>query len=97
MKIDNHLLTGTAAGQTSRTQETHSADSSKETRQAAQSGGDRVEFSGALGALSRAVSSEQTDRSSRIAALTAQVEKGTYQPDSRAISRGMINEALAGA
>jgi anti-sigma28 factor (negative regulator of flagellin synthesis) len=57
---------------------------------------DHVEFSNTMGSLARAVSSDQTGRASRIQALAAQVQNGTYQPSAQAISRGMISEALAG-
>lgn len=57
---------------------------------------DHVEFSNTMGALARAVSSDETSRASRIQALAAQVQNGTYQPGAQAISRGMISEALAG-
>ncbi len=57
---------------------------------------DHVELSNTLGALARAVSSDQSSRASRIQALASQVQNGTYQPNPQAISRGMISEALTG-
>jgi flagellar biosynthesis anti-sigma factor FlgM len=95
MKIYDHSLTGAAASEASRPQETHKAGNSRESGRSSEATGDRVEFSGHLGALSRAVSSDQSARSSRIEALSAQVAQGTYRPDSHAVSRGMIDEALA--
>jgi len=96
MKIYDHSLTGTAASDVSRSQETHKTEGAREPGSSAPATGDRVEFSGSLGALSRAVSADQSARASRIQALTSQVQQGTYQPDSRAISRGMVADALAG-
>jgi len=94
MKIYDRNLTGTA--ESGRPQETQKAEDSRETRSTAAHGSrDRVEFSGALGALARAVSTDQSGRSSRIAALSAQVQSGTYQPDAAAISRGIVDEGLA--
>jgi flagellar biosynthesis anti-sigma factor FlgM len=95
MKIYDHSLAGAAASEASRPQEAHKAGHSRESGRPSEASGDRVEFSGHLGALSRAVSSDQSARSSRIQALSAQVAQGTYHPDSQAISRGMIDEALA--
>jgi hypothetical protein len=95
MKIYDSNLTGAAASGASRPPEAHKAGSSRESGSSSQAASDRVEFSGGLGALSRAVSSDHTERASRIQALASQVEQGTYRPDSRAISRGMIGEAMA--
>jgi anti-sigma28 factor (negative regulator of flagellin synthesis) len=96
MKIYDHNLTGTAPGAAGRPQDTQRAESARESRPGAQTGHDRVEFSGSLGALSRAVSADQAGRASRIHALTAQVHNGTYRPDTREISRGIIADGLAG-
>jgi flagellar biosynthesis anti-sigma factor FlgM len=95
MKIYDRSLTGTAASEAGRTQEAHQTSQSRESGASSRAEGDRVEFSGGLGSLARAVSSEQSGRSSRIQALSAQVAEGSYRPDSRAISRGMIDDALA--
>jgi flagellar biosynthesis anti-sigma factor FlgM len=96
MRINDGNLTGTSeAGRAPETQKAEAGGAAR--TPLAQGGGDRVEFSGSLGALARAVSSDQTGRASRIAALAAQVQSGTYQPDPAAISRGMIAEGLAGA
>ena len=97
MRINDRNLAGTAS-ETARPQETQMVEAGRQTRSAAtHGGGDRVEFSGSLGALARAVSSDQSSRASRIAALTAQVQAGKYQPDAAAISRGIVTEGLAGA
>jgi hypothetical protein len=96
MKIYDGNLTGTAGAEASRPPEAHKAEGSRESGPSAQATGDRVEFSGGLGGLSRAVSADHSARASRIQALTSQVQDGTYHPDSRAISRGMIVDALVG-
>ena len=59
-------------------------------------GSDRVEFSSTLGSLSRAMESYSSSRESRVQALSAQYQSGTYKVDSAAISRGLISEALGG-
>ncbi|HLH19281.1 MAG TPA: flagellar biosynthesis anti-sigma factor FlgM [Bryobacteraceae bacterium] len=97
MRINDCNLTPAASSEAGRSAETQKADAARTGQApAAQSGGDRVEFSGSLGALARAVSSDQANRASRIASLAAQVQSGSYRPDPAAISRGMIAEALAG-
>ena len=96
MKIYDHHLTGTATGATGRPPEAQKAEAGRGTRPEAHTGQDRVEFSGSLGALARAVSADQAGRTSRIQSLAAQVRDGAYRPDARATSRGMIAEGLAG-
>jgi len=57
--------------------------------------GDHVEFSSTLGRISQALAADGSGRASQVQALAAQYQSGRYQPDSLAISRGMISEALA--
>jgi anti-sigma28 factor (negative regulator of flagellin synthesis) len=95
MKIYDRNLTGTAASDASRPPEAHKTDHNREVGSSGQGTGDRVEISGGLGALARAVSTDQSARANRIQALAAQVQQGTYQPDSLRTSRGMIAEAVA--
>ena len=96
MKIYDRNLTGMGASEANRPQEAQKPESTRESRSAAGMTGDRVEFSGNLSALSKAVSAEQAARSSRIQALAAQVHSGTYQPDTKAISRAMVSDAVVG-
>jgi anti-sigma28 factor (negative regulator of flagellin synthesis) len=96
MKIYDQKLTGTTTNATGRPPETQKADADGEGRVQTPASRDRVEFSSGLGALARAVSTDQSNRADRIRSLAAQVQSGTYQPDPRAISRNMLTEALAG-
>ena len=98
MKIYDHNPAGAAGPESARVPETQRSGASAASRGSVQveGGDDHVELSSSLGALSRAVSADQTNRASRIQALTAQVRSGEYRPDARAVSRGMISEALAG-
>jgi|SRR5579883_2549681 len=95
MKIYDRNLTGTAASDTSRAAEANKTDPHRQAGASARVTGDRVEFSGSVGALSRAVSADHSARTGRIQALARQVEQGTYHPDAGAISRGLVSEALA--
>lgn len=95
MKIYDRSLTGAAAGEAGRPQEVQRSEAGREARSTARSSGDRVELSGSLGVLARAVSTDRANRASRIEALSAQVESGTYRPDLQAISRNMVSDALA--
>ena len=97
MKIYDSNLTGASPAEAARTQESQKLDR-KGPGQSPLQGGvnspDRVEFSGALGRLSKALSSFGQDRASRVQSLAAQYQSGKYQPDSLATSRAMISHAL---
>ncbi len=96
MKIYDSNLGGAPATGAQRTQETQSADRTGGARATPSGGdgGDRVEFSGTLGRLSRALSTSESDRAGRVQSLAAQYQSGTYRPDSAATGRAMIAEAL---
>jgi flagellar biosynthesis anti-sigma factor FlgM len=98
MKIYDSNTCGAPVGGSQRTQETKGLERSGNGRSSAagESGGDRVEFSGALERLSRTLSSQQSERASKVQALTAQYQNGTYRTDSAAVGRAMISEALSG-
>jgi flagellar biosynthesis anti-sigma factor FlgM len=98
MRIYDRDLTGTASTGSGRAQESQKADR-ESTTSSPQSGGatgDRVELSSGLASVSRALSSYSSDRASRVEQLTAQVQSGTYNPSSLAISQGMVAQALSG-
>jgi flagellar biosynthesis anti-sigma factor FlgM len=100
MKIyDLNLTGGAAAGGTARTQETQTTNPNAGNKAAGAGGasGDRVEFSTSLGRLSQALSAQASARSSRIQALAAQYQNGTYQPDAAATAKGLVSEAVSGA
>jgi hypothetical protein len=97
MKIYDSNMGGVPASGTSRTQETQQTDRTNAGSRLGKGGdNDRVEFSGTLGQLSRAVSAFQSDRAGRVQALAAQYQSGSYRPDSAVISRAMISDALGG-
>ena len=97
MKVYDSNLTGTAAAGTGRTQDAQKPGRSEKSGTAGSGGPvDRVEFSNALGSLSRAISIDGSSRASRVQALAAQYQSGSYRPDSAATSRAMVSESLAG-
>jgi len=98
MKIYDSNTCGIPVGASQPTQDTKGLERSGDGRTSAAdgSGGDRVEFSGTLGQLSRALSSLQSERSSRVQALTAEYQRGSYRTDSAAVGRAMVSEALSG-
>ena len=53
-----------------------------------------VEPSSTLGTLSRIISAFGFERSNHVQARAAQVQSGSYHPDSAATARGMVSEAL---
>ena len=98
MKVYDQSLTGAASAGSNRAQEAQRVDRGDSSRNAgaASASGDRVELSGVLGSIARAMSSAGASRSSRVQSLAAQYSSGSYHADSSATSRGMIAEALAG-
>jgi len=96
MRIDDSNLNGVSTAKSGAAQET-----TQTTRQrgsnggAASASGDRVELSNTLTSVSRALSSSNSDRAERLAALTQQYRSGNYQPNSMETSKGMVAEALS--
>jgi anti-sigma28 factor (negative regulator of flagellin synthesis) len=95
MKVYDRGLTGAESAHTQDVQKLGSNSTGKSSTRGGDASGDRVEFSGNLGMLSRTLSTYDTSRASRVQALAAQFQSGNYRPDSAATSRGMISEALA--
>ena len=91
-------LTGTSAAESGRAQEAQrsgGAGSARTGGAGAGGTGDRVEFSSTLGRLSQAMMADSSVRGSRVQALAAQYQSGSYRPDPAATSKGMVTEALA--
>ena len=97
MKIYDRNLTGTSASESGRAQELQKAggSSSSKTTKTDSTSSDSVEFSGALGTLSRILASSDNSRAMRVQSLAAQYQSGSYQPSSMATSAGMIDESVA--
>jgi anti-sigma28 factor (negative regulator of flagellin synthesis) len=100
MKVYDQNLTGASSAGSSRTLETQRTERTDTgpSGGSRSAGGDRVELSGALGSLARAMAAFGSSRSDRIQALAQQYQSGTYQVDAFATSGGMVADALgAGA
>jgi len=98
MRVYDRNLTGAAAAETGRTSETHGPDrAGGNSRSVAAGDGDRVELSGSLERLSRAVASDASGRAAKVQNIAAQYQTGRYQADSVATSRALVNETLASA
>jgi len=97
MKIYDNHIGGASAGETQRIQDIQNTDLADTvgTGAATARESDRVELSGTLGRLSKALTSFQSDRASRIELLAVEYQRGTYQTDSPAISRGLVTESLS--
>jgi len=98
MRIYDRDLTGAAAAESGRSQETQKPDrESSSTSSASGSGSsDRVELSSGFASVSRAMASQSSDRANKVQQLTMQYQSGNYQPNSLATSQGMVAEALSG-
>ena len=98
MRIDNQPPAGNQAvesSQTSHLQELTRPGESRSHEARSGSGADRVELSDLTGALARALSSAASERASRMEQLGREVERGSYQVDSRALSRAIVAELRA--
>jgi anti-sigma28 factor (negative regulator of flagellin synthesis) len=93
MRVNN----GNTAGATAETGGTQNVQKSGQSGGAASGGldpnSDSVEFSSALGRLSRAVANDSAQRQNRVQTVAATYQSGRYQPDSMAISRAMIADS----
>ena len=100
MKIYDRNLTGTSASDTGQAQEAQSLSRTGKTtptRGSLDGSNDRVEFSGTLGQLSRALAAFESSRATRIQTLTADYRNGNYKPDSAATSKRLVAEARSAA
>jgi hypothetical protein len=98
MRIHDQNLTGAAASQTGGAPEIQQTGRGGDSRVHGAAGdGDRVELSSTLGALSRALELDRSDRSARVQHLAAVYQRGEYRPDLAAAAKSMIAEALGGA
>ena len=100
MKIVDRNLSGASTTGASQAQESQRTESSAKARPGASGSsgyGDRVEFSGTLGRLSRALAADGAGRAAKVRSLAAQYQSGNYRPDSAATSRNMVSEALSAA
>lgn len=95
MKVTSHDLSGLSAAGNGAAQETQKTGGGTSAGVSSGGGtGDRVDFSSALGSLSRAMSAFGSVRDAKVQALAAQFQSGGYSPDSAAIGRGLVSEAL---
>lgn len=96
MKVVDRNLSSGSPVESGRTQETQRASTTAGGAAAGRvSGGDQVEFSNTLGSLARAMSTFNTRQASKVQALAAQYQGGTYRADSLTTSGSMITHALA--
>ncbi|MGA2273542.1 MAG: flagellar biosynthesis anti-sigma factor FlgM [Bryobacteraceae bacterium] len=95
MKVVDRNLNSGSPVESGRTQETQRASTTAGGATAAQAGGgDQVEFSNTLGSLARALSTFNADHASKVQALAAQYQSGTYRANSLATSQSMVSHAL---
>jgi hypothetical protein len=99
MKINDRNLTGASAAETGRAQEaknlSRAATDTSPARGGAGGSNDRVEFSGTMSRLSRALATFESTRASRVQALAVEYQSGKYKPDPVATSKGLVSEALS--
>ena len=64
-------------------------------RAADHAGSDRAELSGLAGKIAQATSIDASQRAEKVLRLKVEIAEGRYQPDTSAISRGLVNDALS--
>ena len=95
MRIHDHNPTGPSVNETGKSHETSRTSGTGSLFTGSTGGGeDRVEFSNALGTLSRALASDDSNRSDRVSQLAAQFGGGSYQPNFAGASQGIVEDAL---
>jgi hypothetical protein len=98
MKIYDTNLTGASAAESARAQDLQKLErggAGRSSQGGHLTGEDRVDLSGALGRLSKALEAFHQDRAGRVQALAAEYQSGAYRVDSAATSRAMIVDALS--
>jgi anti-sigma28 factor (negative regulator of flagellin synthesis) len=94
MRVNDQNAVGSAASDIGRTQDVQTSDRTGAAQSSnPYSNGDRVEFSSTLGSLSQAISAESSQRSSRVQAIAAAYQNGTYSADPMTISKAMVADA----
>jgi flagellar biosynthesis anti-sigma factor FlgM len=97
MKINNQPPAPTAA-QTGKTDSTQSATAGRRGGQSLGSSGigaDGVELSGLAGRISKGLEAAEGSRAEYVNRIAESLRTGSYQVDSLAISRGLIDEAVS--
>jgi len=97
MRVHDQNLTGVNTAAAGGAPETQRSGRTAAGSGADRAHADRVELSGAVGTISRALTAESGGRASRVRELAAQYQTGNYRPDAAATSRAMISDALAPA
>ncbi|HUA64059.1 MAG TPA: flagellar biosynthesis anti-sigma factor FlgM [Verrucomicrobiae bacterium] len=95
IRIQNDGLSGSAAAETSRTQDVVQIGS-QSSNAASRSGGpaDSVEISSLFNRISDASNSLESAQNKRVSYLAQLYQSGRYQVDSTAVSRALVSQAL---
>lgn len=100
MRIDDRQLTDSQAAQAGKANPAQAAGRAQEARSAGPNSSlnsDQVQLSGLLERLGEAIHTADRERAGRVEQLAGQYAAGTYQVDSKAVSRAIIAEARAAA
>lgn len=91
IQIYNDGLAGSAASGLGRTQELSTSTTGSRPSSGASSGGeDQVQIS----SLSSSLAAHGSERAARVSALVAAVQSGSYQVNSKDVSRALVDHAL---
>jgi len=96
MRIDDRQLTDSQAAQAGKANPAQAAGRTQEARSAGPDSwlnSDQVQLSGLLERLGKSLHTADSQRAGRVEQLAGQYAAGTYQIDSREVSRAIIAEA----
>lgn len=93
MRVEQRNLTGAAEAGRARESQSIGRDGRASSSSNSGSGSDRVELS----SLSQTLNASAASRSARVDQLTALYQAGQYQADPAAISKSMVDDAIAGS
>lgn len=96
MRVNDSLLSQTAASDFGNTQKSEAVAAGVVQRESATQpqDGDRVQLSSLSGRILKMLAVHSVDRAARIERLAADYRAGRCQPDAQAVSRSIISEAM---
>jgi anti-sigma28 factor (negative regulator of flagellin synthesis) len=98
--IDSNNIGHTGAAEAGRAGEAKTVTDGKVGRSnkgSSGAGGDSLQLSGLAGRISSALQADSVSHSRRLSELSAAVRSGNYQVDSHAVSRALVDRAIAGS
>jgi flagellar biosynthesis anti-sigma factor FlgM len=97
--VDTNQAGNSSPAQTGRTGATRPVDSTGSKNSGSgkvSQSGDSVQLSGFSGKVSQSLQTDASARAQKVAQVAAAVKSGTYKVDAQAVSRAIVDHAIAG-